>query len=535
MTSFRNVVLRALGFGLAVLGGSSAAAQELGEPAQPGANDKLLIYPLRGVLDGPLAEALKKDVEGWLQREPDIRALVLEIDSPGTLNGRLAPASEAASFLAGLKGVRVIARIRRDQEAGNASALLGLAAMDVVMSPGASLGFWSNERADGAVEVVEADEKAAAKLFQEYSTRRKGPIGRSHLAVAMVSRSHPTIFKARFERVVNNNREQEFRFLTQEETANLGPLDKQNWRPPDVTVSPAGQRLTLDPEKAREYGFALPVETDDLNEVLLKLKLPIGPENIIDHTSGGVLKPMSPDSQTLVNFLNHPVVRFLLILLGTLGLLLEVKLPGTLFPALGGLVCFAIFFIAGFFPARGASIPTTNVYEVLLFLLGLGLMGVELLLLPGVLVFGLSGAAACLIGLVLAMIPPANATVAGALDFRGALTILISSAGTSALVFLLLLRFLPHSRFLDKSGIVIHSAIQGTPTADSALEAQAQAAALMGKVGSALTPLRPAGLADFDGERVDVVAQGDFVEKGQKVQIIEADGTRVVVRKMEGS
>ena len=78
---------------------------------------------------------------------------------------------------------------------------------------------------------------------------------------------------------------------------------------------------------------------------------------------------------------------------------------------------------------------------------------------------------------------------------------------------------------------MIYSAIQGTPTADSAVEAQAKAALLVGKTGTAITPLRPAGTAEVDGERIDVVAEGDFVERGEKVQVVEVDGTRTVVKK----
>jgi len=281
-----------------------------------------------------------------------------------------------------------------------------------------------------------------------------------------------------------------------------------------------------------DYGFAKAVASDDINEVLHKLDLPVGPENILNHETGGPLKAMSPGAQSLADFLNHPIVRFLLILMGTLGLILEIKMPGTLIPSMGGLVAFAIFFIAGFFPARGLSIPTTNLWEVMLFVVGLGLVSIELLLLPGVLVFGLCGAAACVVSLVLAMIPPANVTAENAMNYREALTVLVASGVTSVVIFFALLRFLPRVSFLDRSGIVIHSAIEGTPTADSAIEAQTRSAVLLGKEGLALTPLRPAGTIEVAGERVDVVAE-DFVERGERVKIIDSDGTRTVVRRIE--
>jgi len=430
----------------------------------------------------------------------------------------------------------VIAHSPRDKVAGNASALLALAARDLVMSTGARLGFLPSEEAGEAVEVSDRDPKEAEKArgsFVKFAEKRRGPIGRSHLASAMVSRHHPAIFKVRFEKLAATQKQQEVRFLTQEETANLPQVEKQLMVKPDVHVVGSGERLTLDQEKAREYGFAIPVASDDRHELLLALNLKVGEENIIDHQRGGILKPISHPAQTVVDFLNHPVVRFLLILGGTLGFLLEVKMPGTLFPSLAGLACFAAFLISGLYPARGAAVPTTSIFEVLLFVLGLGLLGVELLLLPGVILFGLSGAASCLISLVMAMVPPPSASVAGSMDMKEALTLLVTSAGTGAVIFLISLRFLPRSRFLGRSGLVIHSSIQGTPTADSVIEAQTRAAALLGRVGTTITSLRPAGAVEGDGERSDVVAEGEFVEKGEKVEIIEADGTRTVVRKRD--
>ena len=50
-----------------------------------------------------------------------------------------------------------------------------------------------------------------------------------------------------------------------------------------------------------------------------------------------------------------------------------------------------------------------------------------------------------------------------------------------------------------------------------------------GKSGITLTPLRPAGIMDIDGDRVDVVTRGEFIEKGQTVKVIEVEGSRIVV------
>lgn len=54
---------------------------------------------------------------------------------------------------------------------------------------------------------------------------------------------------------------------------------------------------------------------------------------------------------------------------------------------------------------------------------------------------------------------------------------------------------------------------------------------LLGKQGVALTILRPSGVAKIDGKRVDVIAEGGFIEAGATITVVEVDGTRVVVRK----
>ena len=54
--------------------------------------------------------------------------------------------------------------------------------------------------------------------------------------------------------------------------------------------------------------------------------------------------------------------------------------------------------------------------------------------------------------------------------------------------------------------------------------------ALVGREGVALTALRPAGMVLIDGQKIDVVTQGDFIEKDASVRVIDNSGNRVVVK-----
>jgi membrane-bound serine protease (ClpP class) len=51
-----------------------------------------------------------------------------------------------------------------------------------------------------------------------------------------------------------------------------------------------------------------------------------------------------------------------------------------------------------------------------------------------------------------------------------------------------------------------------------------------GKTGVVLTPLRPAGTMEIDGIRLDVLTQGEFIEKGEEVEVVKVEGSRIIVR-----
>jgi len=58
---------------------------------------------------------------------------------------------------------------------------------------------------------------------------------------------------------------------------------------------------------------------------------------------------------------------------------------------------------------------------------------------------------------------------------------------------------------------------------------------LLGAVGVVTTPLRPVGMCDFSGERVECVAESSYVDKSKKVKVIHVEGTQVTVRVVEES
>jgi membrane-bound serine protease (ClpP class) len=326
--------------------------------------------------------------------------------------------------------------------------------------------------------------------------------------------------------------------LIEERQRNL--IDKMSMKIREqAPISKRGERLTLTAAEAREAGLAQLVVVTSFDdeggreEVLGGLKIPVGRGDVIDQYRG-TTAARSESEKAILDFLNHPVTRFILLLCAFLGLVIEFKMPGTFIPIACSAACFLIFFLAGSFPApavTGVNEKTTSVFEIVLFIIGSGLVVTELFLLPGVLIFGLLGIVLMLVSLVLAMVPPAGLIDDSTMGFRGALNILMLALGTGFGAFFLVLKLVPRSSFFNRSGLITNAAIVGVPNADSIVEAQERNAMLLGKIGVAITPLRPAGKIDVGGQVLDVVAEGDFVEKGERVEIIDASVFRAVVKR----
>ena len=79
---------------------------------------------------------------------------------------------------------------------------------------------------------------------------------------------------------------------------------------------------------------------------------------------------------------------------------------------------------------------------------------------------------------------------------------------------------------LSKSFLVLREHSKGT----SVPEVAAAKSELVGKTGVAITILRPSGIAEFEGNRVSVSTSGEFIQKGETVTVIKAEGMHILVR-----
>jgi membrane-bound ClpP family serine protease len=224
--------------------------------------------------------------------------------------------------------------------------------------------------------------------------------------------------------------------------------------------------------------------------------------------------------------LRLPGMSIFLIMLGVTCLILELKMPGIGLPGVIAALCFVLFFWAH---AHDAGI---TLLAILLFVLGLVLIGLEVFMLPGSAVFGISGAVLVLASLTLVTIERWPQTTH---DWVG-LGSTVASFGFSLLgaviAALVLAWYLPHIPYVNR--LILkppgEAAEGGLP--EPPAMAPPDMSALLGAIGVAATPLRPAGKVKFGDDYVDVVAEGSYVLPGARVQVIEIEGYRIVVKEV---
>src|SRR3954451_1303184 len=224
----------------------------------------------------------------------------------------------------------------------------------------------------------------------------------------------------------------------------------------------------------------------------------------------------STGADGLLRFLTNPLVSPVLLSVGILGLILEIKAGAFGLGGLLSLISLGLFFASSF------MLGLAGWQEVLLLGFGLIALAVEAFIIPGFGIAGIVGILAVTASVLLALVGshPTSGDVAQALAVLGA-SLFITAAVTYAW-----LRHLPNSgRF---SGLLLKGAghrSEGFTTALSRPE-------LVGRSGIALTDLRPSGAARIGEERLDVVTEGEYVSRGSLVELVRSDGYRHVVRRV---
>lgn len=265
-----------------------------------------------------------------------------------------------------------------------------------------------------------------------------------------------------------------------------------------------GKLLTLTTAEAVQHKVAQ-FHANSVEDVLRKLDL----SGVRIHTASETW------AETLVRALTHPIVSSILMAVGMLGIIMEIQSPGFGLPGMVGLVAMALF-LGGHW-----LVALAGWEQVLLIGLGLLLIGAEVFLIPGFGVAGLMGILALLAGL--------GSSLVGAGATWGAIVTAVARAGFSLvlaimagfIVFRLLPRLPIGRRLILDTGLAAGAGYRSEPESDRRW---------LGHQGITVSALRPSGIAQLDGERVDVVSDGMFLEPGTRIEVIRVDGNRIVVR-----
>lgn len=154
------------------------------------------------------------------------------------------------------------------------------------------------------------------------------------------------------------------------------------------------------------------------------------------------------------------------------------------------------------------------VYTIALIIVGFVLVAIEIFVIPGINLVGFAGGLAILYGLYYAFVH---------LGPQAAGLCLFASLLLGGILLRILLKTRSwHRLILDSK----EDTKEGFRSTDPHLES------LLGKSGTALSPLRPAGIALIEGEKVDVVTEGTLIPRDARIQVIEVEGNRVVVRQV---
>lgn len=256
-----------------------------------------------------------------------------------------------------------------------------------------------------------------------------------------------------------------------------------------------GEFLTLGPEEAVEVNYSEGV-VQNQTELLHELGL----------DGATLVETETSLAEEAARFLTNPVVIPILLSIASLGLIVELYSPGFGVPGIMGLTALVLFFyghiIAGL----------AGMEAIILLILGIILIIVEFFVAGGII--GILG-----VGSIAASLFLSGASL-GHMSMSIAIAMIVAIVAA-----VILFKWIGMDRGIFRH-IVLRDRLateQGYVTSDNRLE-------LIGLVGTTVTPLRPSGTAVINGERLDVVSEGGFIETDQQVKVVKVEGIRIVVR-----
>ena len=462
----------------------------------------VVVIPLTGMVGHGMLASIERRLAEAKKLDPAL--VIFELDTPG---GRLDSAYEISDKIFDIKTPRTVAYV--NDEAISAGAFIAVACDEIVMQAGSTM---------GDCQIVSGGEPVRLEKYESPLRARwrnfcegKYPIA---LAMAMVTEDIEV-----YECVTADGTKE---YLTDKEFSNLTAAERDRFVRTRKVVTKE-ELLTLTDTDAKEYGFAKAVveSRKDILEVY----------GIADREIEFRVLDWNW-SERAVRYLDW--VAPVLLMLGVLGIVIELKTPGFGVFGFAGLALLSIFF----FGKHAAGLA--EVWEIALFVVGVGLLAVELFVTPGFGIMGVAGILCMVASLLLSLqsfVWPETSWEWS--EFERNLAVLGFVMTGTFIGLVVVARYLHKAPYIGRL-VLAAPAPSTSPTAltesvspaPSAASEQRREQALVGRRGTAVSMLRPAGRAEFDGEPLDVVTEGDFIHPGEPIEICRVRGNRIVVKRV---
>ena len=477
---------------------------ELNEELPVDAEIKARQIQIHGVIEPIMEGFVIRQIQNAVNS--GVNLLVFEIDSPG---GYVSSSERIALTIGELDSskIRTVAYVPANAISG--AAMIAFGCDEIYMRPTAQIGD------AGPIEIRPGQpfEHADSKILSKVRTTMR--------SLAELKNRPPALLEAMADRNllvyrVTDPENGRTWYLTEQE---LEDSEKAWIKGPALPESREENLLNVDGNRAQQLGLAMPVVQDYED-----FKSRIGVT--------GDLQPVEPTwVDTLVYVLNGRVAMFFLLVGGILFLYLEMHFFTGVMGILSAL-CFSLFFWARFLNG------TAGMLEIVLFVLGVGCVLLEIFVIPGFGVFGVSG------GLLLIM-----SIIMASQSFHGfgnqqdlpALSRNLGTLGASIVAVIglaaVMNRFLPQMPFLKSMVLAPPSSVLVEENAGPRLnpnliesEAGGDGEFFPGQLGVAESVLRPSGKARINNQYVDVVSDGPYIQQGTSVEVVKVRGNRIVVK-----
>jgi membrane-bound ClpP family serine protease len=447
---------------------------------------------IKGAVTSTNVDITRKKIDEQIDQN-GVNLIVLWIDSDGC---SFDSSIQLANHLVELDSTKIRTVAYIPHHARGDAALLALACDQIVMAPDAVLG-------GTGMDILDAGKAASITQTLREMAKRNDKSRSWSLPAAMIDEQLKVYqYKQPSTGLIGYFCEQEL----------SDQADPASWRQGELVTKPNGP-LRLSGREAEAKGVAW-----KLADNFEQFKQAYG----LQH-SPSLVEPGWADF--LIQALATPEARIFLLVLGFAGLYLEINTPGIGLGSFIAIIAFLLYFWAQYLQG------TANAMEIMLFLGGVVCLAIEILVLPGFGVFGLGGGLMVIASLVLAsqtfVIPGNDYQLA---QMRNSLLVLGGTAMGVIAASVTLRRFLPHTPGLNRMLLA--------PPSGEELEALSQREALadfrhlQGREGVATTRLVLSGKARFGDELVDVLADGEPIDRGARVRVIEVTGSRVMVREV---